>query len=283
MASSLTTTNHDRDSAGLKYVYPVLSRRAGGLSIGINFNTNNACNWRCIYCQVPNLGKGAAPDLDLKLLEEELEFFLNDVLHGDFYQRFQVAAENRVIKDIAISGNGEPTSVKNFAQAITLIGGVASKLGVLPKSHFVLITNGSLIHQQKVREGLKALHSYGGEVWFKFDSATKEGRSLINETAQSVKSGLENLRIASELCTTKLQTCLFDYAGQGLAEKEKLAYLDALKTIRVETDVKEIMLYTLARPSMQPEAGRLAALSSDALNAFAEDIRQLGFAVSVAV
>ena len=48
----LTTTDHDRGSAGLTYVYPVISRRSGGLSIGINLNPNNACNWRCIYCQL---------------------------------------------------------------------------------------------------------------------------------------------------------------------------------------------------------------------------------------
>lgn len=282
MTTLLTTTNHDRDVAGLKYVYPVLSRRAGGLSIGINFNTNNACNWRCIYCQVPNLVKGAAPDLDLQLLEEELKFFLDDVQHGDFYRRFQVEADNRVIKDIAISGNGEPTSVKSFSRAITRIGSVATKLGVLPESRIVLISNGSLIHQQKVREGLIALHNYGGEVWLKFDSATKEGRALFNQTAQSVNSALENLRISSELCMTKLQTCLFDYKDQGLSAKEKQAYLDALKTIKATTDVNEIMLYTLARPSMQPEASQLAALPFGALNAYAEDIRQLGFKVSVA-
>jgi wyosine [tRNA(Phe)-imidazoG37] synthetase (radical SAM superfamily) len=282
MTTSLTTTNHDRDVAGLKYVYPVLSRRAGGLSIGINFNTNNACNWRCIYCQVPDLIKGAAPDLDLLLLEEELTFFLNDVQQGSFYQRFQVEADNQVIKDIAISGNGEPTSVKNFAQVVALIGNIATKLDVLPKSRFVLITNGSLIHQQKVREGLKTLNTFGGEVWYKFDSATKEGRALFNETAQSVNNSLENIRISSALCTTKLQTCLFDYKGYGFSEKEKLAYLDALKIIKTTTDVDEIMIYTLARPSMQPEASQLLALSSDVLNAVTDEISQLGFKVSVA-
>ena len=282
MALPLTTTNHDRDSAGLKYVYPVLSRRAGGLSVGINFNINNACNWRCLYCQVPNLIKGAAPDVDLHLLEKELKILLDDVQNGDFYQRFQVEAENRVIRDIAISGNGEPTSVKNFAQAVALIGNIAMKLDVLPNSRFVLITNGSLIHQQKVREGLKVLNSFGGEVWYKLDSATKEGRALFNETAQSVNNSLENIRISSELCTTKLQTCLFDYKNQGFSGKEKLAYLDALKTIKTTTGVNEVMIYTLARPSMQPEASQLAALSSDVLNAVAAEIRQLGFKVSVA-
>ncbi len=280
--ASLTTTSHDRDVAGLRYIYPVLSRRAGGLSIGINFNTNNACNWRCIYCQVPNLNKGTAPDLDLVLLEEELVSFLNDVQNGDFYQRFQVDANNQAIKDIAISGNGEPSSVKNFAKAVALIGDTAATFGVFPTSRFVLITNGSLVHQQKVKEGLKALHSYGGEVWFKFDSATKEGRALFNGTAQAVKSSLENLRISSELCTTKIQTCLFDYSGQGWTKIEKIAYLDALKTITTSTDVNEVLLYTLARPSMQPEATQLLALSPDRLNAIAEEIRQLGFEVSVA-
>lgn len=73
--SKLTVTNHNRNLTGLTYVYPVLSRRAGGLSIGINFNTNNACNWRCIYCQVPELKNGAAPEIDLNLLASELRFF----------------------------------------------------------------------------------------------------------------------------------------------------------------------------------------------------------------
>jgi wyosine [tRNA(Phe)-imidazoG37] synthetase (radical SAM superfamily) len=55
----LTVADHDRGSAGLTYVYPVVSRRAGGVSVGINLNVNNACNWRCIYCQVPGLTRGA--------------------------------------------------------------------------------------------------------------------------------------------------------------------------------------------------------------------------------
>ena len=55
----LTSKVHDRDVAGLTYVYPVVSRRAGGVSVGINLSPNNACNWRCVYCQVPNLQRGA--------------------------------------------------------------------------------------------------------------------------------------------------------------------------------------------------------------------------------
>ena len=55
MAVRLTPRNHDRDAVGMHWVYPVVSRRAQGVSVGINLNPNRACNWRCIYCQVPEL------------------------------------------------------------------------------------------------------------------------------------------------------------------------------------------------------------------------------------
>jgi hypothetical protein len=278
----LTTSNHNSTIAGLKYVYPVISRRMGGLSIGINFNTDNACNWRCIYCQVPELKIGAAPDMDFKLLEDELRFFLNDVLYGDFYQRFHVDEDNQVIKDIAIAGNGEPTSLKDFARAVELIGKIATETGVLPHSDYLLITNGSLVHQTKVQAGLKILKAYGGEVWFKLDSATEEGRALINNPRQTSKASLRNLMLSATLCPTKLQTCLFDYDKQGLSLKERTAYLDLLKTLKkMDCLMKHVLLYTIARPSLQPEAGRLTPLAADILNAFADEIRLLGFNVSV--
>ncbi|TAN68219.1 MAG: radical SAM protein [Methylobacter sp.] len=282
MTVILTTTNHSRDIAGLKYVYPVLSRRAGGLSIGINFNTNNACNWRCIYCQVPDLKVGAAPDLDFQLLEDELRFFFDDVLNGDFYRRFQVDEDKRVIKDIAISGNGEPTSLREFDKAVALIGEVAAEVGVFPKSNFVLITNGSLVHRSSVQRGLKKLKEYGGEVWFKVDSATKEGRALINNAGQSCRLSVENLLLSAKLCPTKLQTCLLDYDEQGLSLREKSAFLDLLKGIKAKGCVLRcVMLYTIARPSLQPESERLERMSVEMLQAFADEIRLLGFDVLV--
>lgn len=98
----LTTSDHSRDKAGLTYIYPVLSRRAGGLSIGVNLNVNNACNWRCIYCQVPNLIRGSAPSVDLEKLGQELRQFLADVIHGDFYDREDVPDEYRFNAEVFV-------------------------------------------------------------------------------------------------------------------------------------------------------------------------------------
>lgn len=281
MTQKLTTNDHSRDSVGLKYVYPAMSRRSGGLSIGINFNPNSACNWRCIYCQVPDLMRGTAPEMDFELLEQELRLFLADVLHGDFYDRFEIPEALRVIKDIAISGNGEPTSLVGFEKAIALIGDIATELGVLPSANFVLITNGSLMHQTKVQMGLKRLNHYNGQVWFKLDSATEQGRKLINNTDQSAQKALVGIISCAQLCKTKLQTCVVNYQGQGLLESEKTAYLELLKQIKKRTNIREIMLYTIARTSFQPEAVDIVKLDAQIMNEFSNKISQIGYQVRV--
>jgi len=281
MSQKLTITDHSRDIAGLKYVYPVISRRAGGLSIGINFNTNNACNWRCVYCQVPDLVRGAAPEIDLKILEQELRFFLKQVLEGNFYLKYEVPIQNRVIKDIAISGNGEPTSLKGFSQAISLIAKIATEMKVLPESKFVLITNGSLMHLNDVQLGLKILDKYNGEIWFKLDSVTAFGRKKINDSKQTTEKTLANLKVATDLCKTRLQTCVLAFLKAKDVEQEQQAYIDFLKDNKV--NIKEVMLYTLARPSLQPEAEQLNKVESQLMEVFAEKIRLFGYKVSVAI
>jgi wyosine [tRNA(Phe)-imidazoG37] synthetase (radical SAM superfamily) len=281
MSNKLSVTNHNRNITGLTYVYPVLSRRAGGLSIGVNFNINHACNWRCIYCQVPDLKLGTAPEIDLDLLAKELRLFLEDVLHSDFYDRMNVATEQRVIKDIAIAGNGEPTSLANFDVAVSVIGDIATELGVFPESHFVLITNGSLIHRPIVQAGLQVLNHFGGEVWFKMDSGTPEGRALINHSAQTNEAVLKNITLAAQSCSTKIQICLVDYQQRGFLASEREGFLDILMTIRATTVIENVTIYTLARSSQQPEAVDLQPMPLEIMQNFAQDIRQLGFNVTV--
>ena len=82
--ATLSILNHDRKIFDKKYIYPVLSRRAGGLSLGINLNTNNACNWQCIYCEIPNLTRGKPESINTKLLKEELFFWLHEITQNNF-------------------------------------------------------------------------------------------------------------------------------------------------------------------------------------------------------
>ena len=281
MTRKLTRFDHNREVVGLRYVYPVLSRCSGGLSIGINLNPNNACNWRCLYCQVPNLIKGAAPEVDFQLLKAELTFFFNDVLEGDFYQRFNVPENQRIIKDIALSGNGEPTSLKTFDQVVALIGRCVDDAAVFPAAKFILITNGSFMHRKTVQEGLKILNDYKGEVWFKWDSVTAKGLSQVNNTALSFASQYSKLITVSQLCRTTLHTCLVNYCQQGLLVTEKEAYLDALHAVKKQTSISSVTLYTLARESLQPEAIDLEKMPFEMMECFADEIRAIGFTVAV--
>ena len=279
-SAQLTTTDHRRDAAGLTYVYPVMSRRSGGLSIGINLNPNNACNWRCLYCQVPNLVRGAAPAIDLQLLRKELRELLQDTLRGEFFQRFQVAEAQRVIRDIAISGNGEPTSAAEFDQVVLIIGEICQEFALPAAVKRVLISNGSLIGREQVRRGLAMWKELGGEIWFKLDSATEAGIQRINGVHIKPAQVLQHLQLAASLCPVWIQTCVFGFDGQPPSDDERAAYLAFLsEALSREAMLQGVLLYGLARPSLQPEAPRLAALPEDWLEAFAEQIRALGLVV----
>ncbi|MEZ5614315.1 MAG: radical SAM protein [Rhodocyclaceae bacterium] len=275
----LGVSDHSRDSAGLTYVYPVVSRRAGGVSIGINLNPNNACNWRCIYCQVPDLRRGASPSIDLALLERELRGFIDDLLHGDFMRK-HVPEGSRKITDVAFSGNGEPTSAREFPEAVALVGRVLRDAGLDGKVKIRVITNGSLLGRGRVRQGLRLLGELGGEAWFKVDAGTAEGFRRINNAAISPESVVRNLRRCAKLCPTWVQTCIFALDGEGPAESELLAYLDLLARA-AGAGLAGVHLYGLARPSMQPETKRLSNLPEDRLEEIAARVRGLGLSVRV--
>ncbi len=277
----LNVTDHSRDNVGLTYIYPVVSRRAGGVSVGINLNPNNACNWRCIYCQVPELKRGAAPVIDLIRLEKELYTFLREILYGSFMQE-QVTPSARRIRDISLSGNGEPTSAKEFEQVIDLIGKVKYDFDSLKELKLVLITNGSLIDRSNVQAGLRRLAKLNGEVWFKLDSVTREGRQHINNTRMSSRRLRNNLQLAASLCPTWLQTCVFKTDGKPPTKIETSAYLEFIeKLLREGVPLKGVLLYGLARSSMQPEAPRLTKVTQGWMESFGIKISALGLTVKL--
>jgi wyosine [tRNA(Phe)-imidazoG37] synthetase (radical SAM superfamily) len=275
----LDIRDHRRDSAGLTYVYPVLSRRAGGISVGVNLNPNNACNWRCVYCQVPNLRRGAAPPINIGLLDQELRGFLS-VWRGEMSRAGGSSKDPHPIKDIAISGNGEPTSAREFPDVVNLIVHVLRDYDLKPPTLARLITNGSLMRHEFVRRGVEALGSAGGEAWFKVDGASVEAIRRTNGVARTPVQVIRDLARCSDLCPTWIQTCLFAWDGRPPSASDVNAYLELIDAFGPQR-LRGVMLYGLARDSHQPEAGRLSALAKDMLEDAAEKIRRLGLTVRV--
>lgn len=270
----------------MTYVYPVVSRRAGGVSVGINLNPNNACNWHCIYCQVPELTRGSAPPIDLVQLETELRTLLEDLVHGDFMQR-RVPEEARHIEDIAFSGNGEPTSAREFPEAVLIAQRLRDEFHLTARLR--LITNGSLIDRPTVQTGLAHLAAAQGEVWFKMDAGTHDGIQRINGIELAPEGIVRRLRRCASLCPTWVQTCCFSLDGHPPEETEIAAWLNLLKRSMDNMSSPEsgeanphaprllgVHIYGLARPSLQAQASRLGRLPADWLEALAQRVRQLG-------
>jgi len=279
----LSIDNHDRDAAGLHYVYPVLSRRSSGVSLGINLNPNNACNWHCVYCQVPDLICGSAPHIDLDLLKLELRGFLHEVRDGKF-MREHVPEGSRRLSDVAISGNGEPTSSRQFCQVIGVIEEVLNNVRLAGIIKVVLITNGSYMRRKEVQSGLKHLMEINGEVWFKIDRVRLEDVRHENGVAWGRSQIRQCIEISSRLCPTWIQTCMHAWDGMPPDKDEIAAYLDLLQRLKRDAvSIRGVLLYGLARPSMQTEARHLSPLNGSWMNSLATRIRARGYTVTLSI
>ena len=277
----LSFNNHNRDVMGFTYVYPVVSRRAAGVSIGINLNTSHACNWACIYCQVPDLSRGSAPPTDLERLRFELELMLAETLDGNFMESY-VAEGLRRLNDIAFSGNGEPTSADYFEEAVAVAIDALSRHSLLDRVKLIVITNGSFAMQPDVQRAFQAIGAAGGEVWFKADRGRGEDILRINQVNLKPELLLKRLAAAATACPTWMQTCMTAWDGAVPGEVETEAYLLMLEqALGQGIPLRGVLLYSLARPSLQPEAARVTAVPDDWLENLGRRIAALGLPVKV--
>jgi pyruvate-formate lyase-activating enzyme len=273
----LTVDRHDRNIVGFTYVYPVVSRRARGVSIGINLNPNSACNWRCVYCQVPGLVRGGAPDIDLGRLERELDSMLEAAVRGDFLER-HVEPHLRQLRDVAFSGNGEPTSSPQFREAVDVVSEAIRRAGVsLP---IVVITNGSLVGRASVQDTFRHLGAMGGRIWFKLDAGTDAGMRSTNSVHTRVARQLDRLRLTSTLCATWVQSCWFVRRDNEPDPVEVDHYVRSLGALwREGVPLKGVYLYTLARTPSQPEVSELGPVTQVWLERLAQRLRDEGLTV----
>jgi hypothetical protein len=124
---------------------------------------------------------------------------------------------------------------------------------------------------------------WGGEIWFKLDSATQGGTLRTNGIRLSRGERRSRLLRAIELAPTWLQTCIFRVDGIPSPEAEQIAYLRFLHELGSEgVRLAGVLLYTLARPPARPDgARRLRPVSASWLEDFAARIRATGLAVLV--
>ena len=266
--------DHRRSWQAFDYCYPVISRRSRGLSLGVNLNPDQACNFDCVYCEVDRTVPPRRRDLDLEQLERELVVLLELAGSGEIYDTrpFDSARpEQRRLNDIAFSGDGEPTTASTFAEAVARVAKLKAARG-LTEVKLVLITDATRLQAPEVVQGLTTLMANQGEIWAKLDAGTEPYYREICRSRVPFERVLDNLLATARRWPTIIQTLFLEWQGQGPSTAEVDAYCDRLQAILDGGGtLAGIQLYTVARPT--PEAAA-RPLPRTALEAAAAHIRQ---------
>jgi wyosine [tRNA(Phe)-imidazoG37] synthetase (radical SAM superfamily) len=241
---------HERLFEGNRFVYPVLSRRSGGISLGVNLNPDKICNFDCIYCQVDRTRQSETRFVDTAALTEELERALKTITSGAIYEteKFRSTPPQwRRFNDIAFSGDGEPTTYTNFDEIVSACAELKRRNG-LDDVKLVLITNASMFHRPHVERGLAILDANNGEIWAKLEAGTEAYYKLVERTPIPFRQILDNITAQARVRPLVIQALFMQIHGQSPSRGELEAFCDRLNEItEVGGQLNLVQIYTVAR------------------------------------
>lgn len=263
--------NHSRQYAEFTFVYPVISRRSRGLSIGVNLNPDKVCNFNCVYCEVDRRTPPRANAVDRRQLREELQTLIRGVKDGGLAgdPRFAGVPDPvlRDIRDIAFSGDGEPTMLSGFSDCVQLVADVRSQES-LAATKIVLITNAAGLDKADVRRGLEILDANNGQIWGKLDAGTEAYFRSVNRSNIRFDRILKNLTETARVRPIVIQSLFLRVRGLVMPPEELEAYCRRLREITSAGGrILAVHAYTVARPTPEPYATRLEAAELESLAA----------------
>ena len=271
----LTFEDHRRSLNSNRYIYAVISRRAQGLSIGINLNPDKSCNFDCPYCQVDRTIPGGKRRVDVDVLSQELCHLFDLIREGTLWgiPPFDTASiEYQVVRDVSFAGDGEPCSSPQFQEAIACVGAICQQYA-FSDVKYQLLTNATLFHKQHVREGLMRFWHDGGMIWAKLDAGTQEWFSRVDGTRLPLQKILDNILWAGQQQPITLQ-CMFHRFGEerpSLYEQEQWA-LRIRHLLANGAQIALVQIYSTARKPSQPD---IFPLTRDELEEIASMARRI--------
>lgn len=267
--------DHTRVYKDFTFVYPVISRRSGGLSIGINLNPDKVCNFDCVYCEVDRKTPGKTSRVDVAQLREELTAMIHFARDGGLAREPKFnelpPAVTQTPKDIAFSGDGEPTMLHNFDECVQAVADVKRAEG-LDRTKLVLITDAAGLDTGSVKRGLAIMDVNQGEVWAKLDAGTEGYYHTVNRTHVRLDRILHNLLTTAQARPIIIQSLFLKLHGQPMPPEELAEYCFRLEELVHDgAQIREVHLYTIARPTPEPFCGKLTKAE---LEAMAQTVRE---------
>jgi wyosine [tRNA(Phe)-imidazoG37] synthetase (radical SAM superfamily) len=280
-AESLIFTKHARTWRENRYVYPVISRRSKGLSVGVNLNPDKACNFDCVYCCVDRTQPAVRKDVDLRVLAEELDQTLSLARSGEICREppfDQTPPGLRVLRDVAFSGDGEPTSYARFAEACRVVADALFR-HQLREVKVVLITNATLLQLPEVKDELAFLDGHNGEIWAKLDAGTEAFYQRVERTHVPFRRVLGNILDTGRVRPIVIQSLFTRLHGEPPPAAEIDAYVARLRELLQDgCRIKLVQVYTIARATAERY---VRPLEAPALDLIAERVQSLGLAAEV--
>jgi wyosine [tRNA(Phe)-imidazoG37] synthetase (radical SAM superfamily) len=274
MTANELHARHERLFADNRFVYPVLSRRSAGISIGVNLNPDRVCNFDCIYCQVDRSVESETRFVHIDRLLDELDRMLTLAVSGAIYDAGKFRSTPpcwRRLNDVAFSGDGEPTTHKNFDEIVEACARLKQRRG-LADVKIVLITNASMLHRPHVQRALETLDRNNGEIWAKLEAGTESYFQLIARTKIPFRRILDNITAAAMERAIVIQSLFMRIHGQPPPLAERNAFCDRLNEIAAAgRPPKLVQIYTVAR---SPAESCVAPLSRAEVDATVELVRR---------
>ena len=268
-------TQHSRHWRDNRYVYPVISRRSQGLSIGVNLNPDKACNFDCVYCSGDRNENPTIRSVDLDIVRLELDHLLGLAMSGALWQESpfdRTPQELRRINDVAFSGDGEPTSYPQFEDACRLAAEIIRWHNAPAK--IVVITNATLLHQPNAQRALQFLDTVPHHIWAKLDAGTDDYYHLIERTKIPLQRVLDNLLLAGRARPIVIQSMFLRYQGDAPSADEIAAYCQCLAELKLNgCQIAYVQIYTVARTTAEAAA---KPLTKDEVDGIVQQVRALG-------
>jgi wyosine [tRNA(Phe)-imidazoG37] synthetase (radical SAM superfamily) len=268
-------TQHSRSWRENRYVYPVISRRSKGLSIGVNLNPDKVCNFDCVYCCVDRRTPPTITQVDLASLRGELMHLVQLAASQEIWREppfDQTPPHLRRFNDIAFSGDGEPTSFVEFGAACGIAVEVIQQVGAFPAPKVVSITNATLLHRPAVAKALAFLDRHNGEIWAKLEAGTEAYYREIERTSIPLRRVLDNIVDAGRLRPIVIQSLFMRLYDQGPPDSEIDAYIGRVKELLAGgCQIKLVQVYTVARGTAESWCTPLPAAELDAISARVRD------------
>ncbi len=242
--------DHKRTFRDNTYVYSVVSRRSRGVSIGVNLNPDKICNFDCIYCQVDRKTAAVTRFVDVEMILSELTAMIDLVVTDELFEEPEfrhVPEALRRLNDIAFSGDGEPTTAREFDEIVRRVAELKRDKG-LDHVKMVLITNATMFHRPKVKDALEILDTNNGEIWAKLDAGTEPYYKRIDKSLIPFSRVLANIRDAATIRPLVIQSLFMNVDGQAPTDDEIDAYCDRLQAVLDDGGkIDRVQVYTVAR------------------------------------